>query len=109
MYKLHTENFSGNLHEVSTTINRLGLAKYVLVMDRAGDYTVVVFKMPRWKVHALRRANPSYAVAVNHDDRPFWPRLHNALKCARYAEGYGAGKRVRRSVFWKTFAMGLGR
>ena len=57
--KLHTENLAGNLHMASNTVNRLGLAKYVIAMEGAGAATVVVFRMPAGLVARLRAETPS--------------------------------------------------
>lgn len=66
--KLHTETYSGNLHQAATAINKQGLAEYVIVMDFTDLYTVVVFKMPDELVYKLREENRNYAAHPHHDD-----------------------------------------
>jgi len=52
--KLYTQTYGGNLHESAITINKLGLAEHVIVMDVVGMYTTVVFKMPDELAYKLR-------------------------------------------------------
>jgi len=68
MNKLHTENIPGNLHAASHWINRRGWGDYVLKMDRAGDYTIVVFRMPAELVYEIRRKSRSFREKPNFDD-----------------------------------------
>ncbi len=69
MTKLYTENIPGNLHESSNSINKRGLAEYVLTMAfGGGSSTVVVFKMPDKLVHALRAGDRSYTANPTWDD-----------------------------------------
>jgi len=65
-WKLHTQNFDGDLHESSTAINKKGWAEYVVVMDYSGYNTVVVFKMPAEMVYKIRRYSDDYD--PHHDD-----------------------------------------
>lgn len=46
--RLVTENVGGNLHEAADTINKWGLADYVLAMESGASFriTVVVFRVP---------------------------------------------------------------
>jgi len=66
--KLHTENYSGNLHETAVQINKQGFADYVIAMDSTGRNTVVVFRMPSELVWELREKNVSYVTDPHHDD-----------------------------------------
>ena len=43
--RLYTLTVSGNTHAAATHLNRLGLAPYVLQMDEAGGYRIVVLRM----------------------------------------------------------------
>jgi hypothetical protein len=67
-YKLHTENIPGNLHMAATTINEWGWAEYVVALDRSGNYTIAVFKMPAEFVKKIRANSPSYTADPSHDD-----------------------------------------
>lgn len=69
-WKLHTETFGGNMHEAAVTINRMGLATYLVTMDYAGSLTICVFRMPADLVHQLRREN-GYTLPPDHDDYRF--------------------------------------
>jgi hypothetical protein len=42
---LITENLAGNLHQAAATINKLGLAKFVLTLSSNGTLTIVVYRM----------------------------------------------------------------
>ncbi len=44
---LLTENLVGNLHEAAHTINRRGLADYVLTMHYSHGNTVIVYRVQR--------------------------------------------------------------
>ena len=66
--KLHTENFSGNLHEAAVTINKLGWADFVMQMESSGGNTIVVFQMPNSMVHSIRKNSRSYVSDPHHDD-----------------------------------------
>ena len=67
-FKLHTENVPGNLHQAASSINRRGLAEFVIAMDCSGSGTVVVFKMPSAMVNRIRKGTKSYIVDACHDD-----------------------------------------
>lgn len=44
--QLISSNFPGNLHASSDTVNKMGLAEFVVTMDSTGHNTIVVFKVP---------------------------------------------------------------
>ncbi|MEL7086849.1 MAG: hypothetical protein AAGL98_00155 [Planctomycetota bacterium] len=53
--QLVSTNLSGNLHIAADTINKMGLADFVLTMDFSGSATVVVFRVPDSIAPELRR------------------------------------------------------
>lgn len=65
--KLHTDNFTSNLHETATAINKLGLAQYVHTMSSSGASTQVVYLMPDELVWKLREERSSH-IDPHHDD-----------------------------------------
>ena len=44
--QLVTINLGGNLHTACSTINKMGLADFVLALDYSGGGTVAVFRVP---------------------------------------------------------------
>ncbi len=53
--ELVSANMGGNLHTVRDSINKMGLADYVLLMDYSGGSTVVLFRVPKAKAKAVRK------------------------------------------------------
>jgi len=67
--KIHTEVMGGNAHESAHTINKLGLAKFLLSLSfNGGSYSTAVFKMPAHMVWKLREEKPSFDGDPHHDD-----------------------------------------
>jgi hypothetical protein len=67
--KIYTEVMGGNVHESAITINKLGLAKFLMSLTfNGGNYSTAVFKMPAHMVWKLRKDKPSYVGDPHHDD-----------------------------------------
>jgi Na+/H+-translocating membrane pyrophosphatase len=43
--QLISTNLGGNLHDASDTINRMGLAEFVIALDFSGSNTIAVFRV----------------------------------------------------------------
>jgi predicted phosphoadenosine phosphosulfate sulfurtransferase len=67
--KLYTETLGGNVHEAAQTINKLGLAKFVVSLSfNGGNYSTALFRMPAHMVWELRKNKPSFDADVHFDD-----------------------------------------
>lgn len=44
--QLISTNLAGNLHVAAGTINRMGLAEFVIAMDFSGSSTIAIFRVP---------------------------------------------------------------
>lgn len=53
--QLVSTNIGGNLHEASNTINKMGLAEFVLKMDFVTNSTIVVFRVSDAMAPELRK------------------------------------------------------